>query len=54
MYILKLEADDSEDFDQALLKHYNQIIQETKTAINDLVGLEAPSKLNIEEKYKPH
>lgn len=54
MYIFKLEADDSKDFDKELLNHYNIIIQETKTAINNLQGLDAPSKSKIEAKYKPN
>ena len=53
MYIFKIEADESEDFDKSVLQHYNQIIQDTKLAIRSLEGIENPSKASIKEKYKP-
>ena len=53
MYLFKLEADQSADFDNLVLQHYHQIIQDTKLAIQRLEGLENPSKAGIQEKYKP-
>jgi hypothetical protein len=53
MYIFKLEADQSEDFDKEVLQLYHQIIQDTKQAIQRLEGLDKPSKAGIEEKYNP-
>lgn len=53
MYIFKLEADDSDDFDKDLLVLYNTTIEETRVAIKKLGGLDTPSKAGIEAKYRP-
>lgn len=53
MYLFKLEADQSRDFDKSVLQQYNEIITDTKLAIRSLEGLENPSKTSIEKKYKP-
>jgi hypothetical protein len=53
MYLFKLAAEESNDFDRELLTLYNQTIDETKRAIKKLEGLDRPSASQIEELIKP-
>ena len=50
MYLFKLEADDSKDFDKEILSQYTEIINETKAKIKNLEGIDDPQKNNIEER----
>ena len=50
MYLFKLEADDSKDFDKEILSQYTEIINETKAKIKNLEGIDNPQKDNIEER----
>lgn len=53
MYLFKLTAEESEDFDKEILGLYNKTIEETKAALRNLEGLERPSAEQIEQRITP-
>ena len=52
MYLFKLEAEESKDFDKDVLSRYSEIINETKAQIKNLEGIENPQKQQIEDRLK--
>ena len=50
MYLFKLEADESKDFDKEVLAQYTEIINETKAKIKNLEGIDHPQKYTIEKR----
>ncbi|WP_297766560.1 hypothetical protein [uncultured Muriicola sp.] len=54
MYLFKMEADESKDFDKEILAEYSGIIDETKAQIKNLEGIEKPLKNKIDQRLKEH
>lgn len=53
MIIFREEAENSKDFNQDVLKLYDQMIDETLTQIRNLENIQEPNKTSIEERYLP-
>ena len=52
MLFFRDAAIESKDFNKDLLKLYDKVIEDTIKQINNLDNLQAPTKGNIEERYK--
>ncbi len=53
MVLFHDEAENSQDFDRDILKQYDRMIAETVAQIRNLDDIQAPNKVNIEDKYRP-
>ena len=53
MVRIREEAEESKDFDQEVLKLYDQIIDETTAQIRELDNISDPSRSAIEDRYLP-
>lgn len=53
MIVFREEAENSKDFNNDVLKLYDQMIDETLAQIRNLENIQEPNKTNIEDRYLP-